>query len=113
MVEMATDECSGPDSAAIFGATEGRFKYTTILSIQWPQPGGEDLGLREEFQISLEAKLPILKSLLEHIDKFVPAEEYLLDALADYQVEPDDPRVPSPTWHGSGRERGLRCTCSS
>jgi hypothetical protein len=28
-----------------------------------------DLGLREEFQISLEAKLTVLKSLLERIDK--------------------------------------------
>jgi hypothetical protein len=42
----------------------------TVLSIQWPQPGGEDLGLSEEFQICLKAKLAILKSLLERIDKF-------------------------------------------
>jgi len=27
-------------------------------------------------------------------------EEYLIDALADYQVEPDDPTRSIPTWHG-------------
>ena len=55
----------------ICGATEGTFQVDhPVLSIQWPQPGGEDLGLSEEFQICLEAKLAILKSLLERIDKF-------------------------------------------
>jgi hypothetical protein len=39
------------------------------LPVQWPQPGGEDLGLSEEFQISLEAQLAILKSLLESVDE--------------------------------------------
>ena len=55
----------------IFGTTKGTFQvHHPVLSIQWPQPGGKDLGLSEEFQISLEAKLAILKSLLERIDKF-------------------------------------------
>jgi hypothetical protein len=40
-----------------------------VLPIQRPQPGGEDLGLRKKLQISLEAELAILKSLLERIDK--------------------------------------------
>ena len=54
----------------IFGTTEGAFQVDhPILSKQRPQPGGKDLGLREEFQISLEAELAILKSLLERIDK--------------------------------------------
>ena len=55
----------------IFGATEGTFQVDhPVLSKQWPQPGGKDLGLSEEFQISLEAELAILKSLLERIDEF-------------------------------------------
>ena len=54
----------------IFGATEGTFQIDyPVLSKQRPQPGGKDLGLSEEFQISLEAKLTVLKSLLEGIDK--------------------------------------------
>ena len=54
----------------IFGATEGRFQVDhPVLSKQRPQPGGKDLGLSEEFQISLEAELARLKSLLERIDK--------------------------------------------
>jgi hypothetical protein len=39
------------------------------LSKQRPQPGGKDLGLSEEFQISLEAELARLKSLLERVDE--------------------------------------------
>ena len=54
----------------IFGATEGTFQVDhPFLSKQRPQPGGKDLGSSEEFQISLEAKLAIMKSLLERIDK--------------------------------------------
>ena len=54
----------------IFGATEGTFQVDhPVLSIEWPQPGGKDLGLSEEFQISLEAELAILKSLLESVDE--------------------------------------------
>ena len=53
----------------IFGATEGTFQDHPGLSKQRPQPGGKDLGLREEFQISLEAELTVLKSLFERIDK--------------------------------------------
>jgi len=50
----------------IFGATEGTFQVDhPILSKQRPQPGGEDLGLSEEFQIALEAELAVLKGLLE------------------------------------------------
>ena len=54
----------------IFGATEGTFQVDhPVLSVQWPQPGGKDLGLSEEFQISLEAELAILEGLLERIDE--------------------------------------------
>ena len=54
----------------IFGATEGTFQIDyPVLSKQRPQPGGKDLGLSEEFQISLEAKLTVLKSLLESVDE--------------------------------------------
>ena len=54
----------------IFGATEGTFQIDyPVLSKQRPRPGGKDLGLSEEFQISLEAKLTVLKSLFEGIDE--------------------------------------------
>ena len=54
----------------ILGATEGTFQvHHPVLSKQRPQPGGKDLGLSEEFQISLEAKLTVLKSLFERIDE--------------------------------------------
>ena len=54
----------------VFGAPEGTFQVDhPVLPVQWPQPGGKDLGLSEEFQISLEAELAILKSLFERIDE--------------------------------------------
>jgi len=47
----------------IFGATERTFQVDhPVLSKQRPQPGGKDLGLSEEFQISLEAELARLKA---------------------------------------------------
>jgi hypothetical protein len=39
------------------------------LPVQWSQPGGEDFGLRKQLQISLEAELAILESLLESVDE--------------------------------------------
>ena len=70
----------------VFGTTEGAFQVDhPVLSIQWPQPGGKDLGLREEFQISLEAKLAILKSLLERIDKLA-TKDYLQHFLGEKVV---------------------------
>ena len=54
----------------IFWATEGTFQIDyPVLSKQRSQPGGKDLGLSEEFQISLEAKLTVLKSPFERIDE--------------------------------------------
>src|SRR5580704_12378865 len=54
----------------IFGATEGTFQVDhPVLSKQRPQPGGKDLGLSEEFQITLEAELAILESLLQSGDE--------------------------------------------
>jgi hypothetical protein len=42
----------------ILGTTEGRFPVDhPVLSIEGPQPGGEDLGLREKPQVLGEAKL--------------------------------------------------------
>jgi hypothetical protein len=35
------------------------------LSVEWPYPGGEGLGLSEEFQVSLEVKLTVAEGLLE------------------------------------------------
>ena len=61
----------------ICGATEGTFQVDhPVLSKQRPQPGGKDLGLSEEFQISLEAQLTVLKSLFERIDKLA-AKDFL------------------------------------
>ena len=54
----------------ILGATEGAFQVDhPILSIEWPQPGGEGLGLSKKLQVSIEAELAILKSLLESVDE--------------------------------------------
>ena len=54
----------------IFGATEGTFQVDhPVLPVQSPQPGGKDLGLSEEFQISLEVELAILESLLKSVDE--------------------------------------------
>src|ERR1700746_1734197 len=54
----------------IFGATEGRFQVDhPVLSVQWPQPGSEDLGLRQKLQLSLEVELAILESLLKSVDE--------------------------------------------
>ena len=54
----------------IFGATEGTFQVDhPVLSIEWPQPGGKDLGLRKKLQVSLEVELAILESLLESVDE--------------------------------------------
>src|SRR5208282_171458 len=50
----------------ICGTTKGTFQVDhPVLSKQRPQPGGKDLGLSEEFQISRESELAILESLLE------------------------------------------------
>ena len=54
----------------ILGATEGAFQVDhPVLSKQRPQPGGKDLGLSEELQISGEAELAILEGLLKRIDE--------------------------------------------
>ena len=54
----------------IFGTTEGTFQvHHPILSMEWPQPSGEDLGLRKKLQVSLEAELAILKRLFECVDE--------------------------------------------
>ena len=54
----------------IFGAAEGTFQvHHPVLSVEWPQPGGEDLGLRKKLQVSLEVELAILEGLLESVDE--------------------------------------------
>ena len=54
----------------VFGATEGTFQIDhPILSMEWPQPSGEDLGLRQKLQVSVEVQLAILKSLFERVDE--------------------------------------------
>jgi hypothetical protein len=52
----------------VFGAPEGTFQvHHPILSMEWPQPSGEDLGLRQKLQVSMEVQLAILKSLFERV----------------------------------------------
>ena len=54
----------------MLGATEGRFAIDhPVLSVEWPQPGSEDLGLRKKLQVSLEVELAIVESLLESVDE--------------------------------------------
>src|SRR6516162_7170161 len=54
----------------ILGATEGTFQVDhPVLSIEWSQPGGEGFGFYKKLQVSEEAELAILKSLLESVDE--------------------------------------------
>jgi hypothetical protein len=54
----------------VFGAPEGTFQVDhPILSMEGPQPSGEDLGLRQELQVTLEDELAILESLFESVDE--------------------------------------------
>jgi hypothetical protein len=65
----------------ILGTTEGRFQVDhPVLSIEGPQPGGEDLGLGEKPQVFGEAKLAIVESLLESVDELA-AKDFLQDFL--------------------------------
>ena len=42
----------------VFRTTEGTFQIDhPILSMQWPKPSGEDPGLRQKFQVSMEVQL--------------------------------------------------------
>ena len=38
--------------------------------MEWPQPGSEDLGLRQKFQVGLEVELTILEGQFESVDEF-------------------------------------------
>jgi len=54
----------------IFGTTKRTFQvHHPVLSVEWPQPGGEDLGLRKKLQVSLEVELAIVESLLKSVDE--------------------------------------------
>src|SRR5258707_5200084 len=54
----------------IFGTTKGTFQIDhPVLSVEWPQPGSEDLGLRKKLQVSLEVELAIVESLFESVDE--------------------------------------------
>jgi hypothetical protein len=37
--------------------------------VEWSQPGGEDLGLSEELQVSMEVELAVTEGLLESINE--------------------------------------------
>jgi len=54
----------------IFRPTEGAFQIDhPILSMKGPQPSGEDLGLCQKLQVSVEVQLAMLKSLFESVDE--------------------------------------------
>ena len=54
----------------IFGTTKGTFQvHHPVLSVEWPQQGSEDLGLRKKLQVSLEVELAIVESLFESVDE--------------------------------------------
>ena len=55
----------------IFGTAEGAFQVDDpVLSVEWPYPGGEGLGLSEEFQVSMEVELAVAEGLLQRINEF-------------------------------------------
>jgi hypothetical protein len=50
----------------VLGASEGRLAVDhPVLSVEWPQPGSEDLGLSQGGQLAREAELAVLKGRLE------------------------------------------------
>ena len=54
----------------ILGTTEGGFQVDhPVLAIEWPQPGGKGLGLRQKFQVSVEMQLAISESFFESVDE--------------------------------------------
>ncbi len=64
----------------IVGAAEGWFGVNDpVFSEQWPEPGSEDLGLREQSQIAGKVQLAMLKGRLESGDKLTAkhTSEYL------------------------------------
>ena len=59
----------------VFRAPEGTFQvHHPILSMEWPKPSGEDLGLRQKLQVSMEVQLAILQSLFERVDELAAKE---------------------------------------
>jgi hypothetical protein len=60
----------------ICGTPEGAFQvHHPVLSVQGSQPGSESLGLSEEFQVTLEVELAVLKGLQEGVDELA-AEDF-------------------------------------
>ena len=50
----------------MLGTTEGRFAIDhPVMAEQLAEPGGEDLGLSEPFQIAIEAKFPFAAGALQ------------------------------------------------
>jgi hypothetical protein len=45
-----------------------------MLSVEWPEPGGERFGLSEKLQVSVEVELALLKGLLESVDELAAKE---------------------------------------
>jgi hypothetical protein len=41
-----------------------------VLPVEWPQPGSEDLELRQKLQVGLEVELTILEGQFESVDEF-------------------------------------------
>ena len=61
----------------VFRTTEGAFEIDhPVLSVEWPEPGGEGLGLSQRFQVSPKAELVAVEGLLESGDKLA-AKDFL------------------------------------
>jgi hypothetical protein len=59
----------------ILGAAEGTFQlHHPVVSIEGPEPSGENLGLCEKLEVSVEVELAVVKGLLESIDEFATKE---------------------------------------
>src|SRR5262249_33985425 len=55
----------------VCGAAEGMFQVDDpVLSVEWPQPGGEGFGLSEKLQVSMEVELAVTEGLFESVDEF-------------------------------------------
>lgn len=54
----------------VLGATEGTLQIDhPVLSVEWPEPSGEGLGLGQKLEVPVEVELALLKGLLESVDE--------------------------------------------
>src|SRR5262245_16113419 len=72
----------------VFRTTEGTFQIDhPILAIEWPEPSGEDFGVGQKLQVSVEVELAIVKGLLESVEELA-AKDFLQHFLGKEVVVP-------------------------